>query len=330
MAMRERRRHPLRLAVAGILAALLLVELGVRVATGSLFTLRSKESESYAVLDPVVGRIPRPGLSVRHPAGFHISTGEYGTRRNGEDPPPPAQPAILVVGDSFAFGDGVDDRDSWPAVLERRTGTRVVNAAVPGFGLDQAVLRAEQLAPIFQPAIIIVGFIPHDVLRGEMSYWSGHAKPYFDLDGERLRLHPAAVPSPLVAALKNALVWSRTIDLLFPQFYWDGPEAEVVHHRGREVACQLMGRLATLGQERGARIVVVAQPQRPTPAAEDLELKDGVLACASADHLPTLDLFPVFDALPLARREALLPRHFDAEGNALIAAQLDAFLRQFP
>jgi hypothetical protein len=243
---------------------------------------------------------------------------------------PPAQPAVLVGGDSFAVGDGVDDRVSWPARLEQRTRSRVINAGVPGFGLDQAVLRAEQLAEIYDPATIVVGFIPHDVLRSEMSYWSGHAKPYFTLEDDQLWLHPAAEPSPLVATLKSALSWSRTVDRLFPQFYWDGPEAEVVHHRGREVACHLMRRLATLGRARGERIVVVAQPQRPTATAEDIEIKDAVLACARANELLVLDLFPIFDRLPPERRAALLPRHFSAEGNALVANELTAFLTAQP
>ena len=54
-------------------------------------------------------------------------------------------PLTLAAGDSFTFGDEVNDDESWPAALEQLTGRRVINAGVPGFGLDQAVLRAEQL-----------------------------------------------------------------------------------------------------------------------------------------------------------------------------------------
>jgi hypothetical protein len=45
-----------------------------------------------------------------------------------------AQPEIVVVGDSYAMGWGVQQSESFPEVLERRTGHRVLNAAVSSYG----------------------------------------------------------------------------------------------------------------------------------------------------------------------------------------------------
>ncbi len=312
----------------GVLAALLLIEIVVRVRTHSLFTWRSKDSRSYSIPDDLVGRIPKPGISVRIPPGFTVSIGDHGTRRNGETPPRAERPLLLAVGDSFAFGDGVDDDESWPAILERLVGSRVINAAVPGFGLDQAVLRAEQLAGVYAPDTIVVSFIPHDVLRCEMSYWSGHPKPHFEIDGGALQLRPAPVPpSSLLTPLKSLLSMSVALDNLYTRsLHWEGPEAEVVHHRGREVACLLMQRLAVLGQARHARIVVLAQPQQPTATPEHLEIKSGVEACAQVHHLLFLDLFPLIESLPLDQRTQLFPRHMSAEGNRMVATELASFL----
>ena len=117
-----RKRVALRLLL-GTTVVLLLIELSVRIATHTVFSLGGPNSGRYAVVDPVAGRIPKAGISIHHPRGFNISIGEYGTRRNGNPPPPAARPPILAVGDSFAFGDQVDDRYSWPAILERRTAT---------------------------------------------------------------------------------------------------------------------------------------------------------------------------------------------------------------
>jgi hypothetical protein len=323
-------KHRLLLVALGACGALLLIELSVRIATHSVFARQSKDSESRALTDPAVGRIPKPGISFRHPSGFTITIGDYGTRWNGDTTPRAERPLTLAVGDSFAFGDGVNDEESWPAVLERLSGRRVINAAVPGFGLDQAVLRATQLAGVYAPDIIIVSFIPHDVLRCEMSYWSGHPKPYFDIDAGGLRLHTAPVPSRSVfAPLKRLLSASVAMDLLFTRFlYWDGPEEVVVHRRGREVACLLMERLAALGRTHHARIVLLAQPQEPTATPEQLEIKNAVLACAEANHLLALDLFPVIGRLPLEQRTALFPRHMSPEGNQLVASELARFLER--
>lgn len=45
-----------------------------------------------------------------------------------------AQPEIVVVGDSYAMGWGVQQSESFPEVLRRRTGRRVLNAAVASYG----------------------------------------------------------------------------------------------------------------------------------------------------------------------------------------------------
>lgn len=320
-------KRAVALVLGGTVVAAVFIEVAVRVARNSLFTWQSRDSESSVVVDPAVGRLPKPGLVFRHPDGFTITIGEHGTRSNGETGTVAERPLTLVVGDSFAMGDGVDDKDSWPAVFERLSGSRVVNAGMGGFGLDQAVLRAEKLAEVYAPDSIVVGFIPHDVLRCEMSYWSGHPKPYFDLDGMGLRLNPAPVParSPL-APLKRLVAWSETVDFLFPTaLHWEGPESVAVHRSGREVACRLMARLAAFGRSRGVRVVVLAQPQRPESSADDIEIKDGVLACARAAGLPTLDLFPVITGLPAERRAALFPRHMNAEGNRIVGTELTRF-----
>jgi hypothetical protein len=318
------------LAVIGCLGALLLIELAVRITTDSLFRLGPKEGNTYADIDPMLGRIPKPGLALRHPSGFSITIGKHGTRSHGGTPAPADRPLVLVVGDSFAFGDGVSDEESFPAILERLSRRRVINGAIPGFGLDQIVLRAEQLAGVYAPDTIIVSFIPHDVLRCEMSYWSGHPKPYFDIEGGALRLQPAATPPPSpLAWLKRLLALSVTVDLLFPKFLnWEGPEATVVHGQGREVACLLMRRLAERGRVSNVRIAVLAQPQQPIATPEQLEIKDALLKCAEANGLPIIDLFPVIEKLPLEQRTELFPRHMSPEGNRLVAVEVAAFLEK--
>lgn len=318
----------LLLILGGAVAASVLIELSVRIGTHSLGVWGSKESGDYFVTDPFIGRLPRAGVSLRHPNGFTITIGENGTRSNGAAAGTSPGPVTLAVGDSFAFGDGVDDQDTWPAVLEQLTGQRVVNAAVPGFGLDQAVLRAERLAAVYAPMRIIVSFIPHDVLRCEMAYWSGHAKPYFDVADTGLHFHPAPVPAPRsYAGVKTLLSKSVTLDLLFaPWLHWEGPPEQVVHRRGVEVACRLMDRLAAFSRAHSVQILILAQPQAPTATPDELARKDTVLACARAAQLEALDLFPVIEAMPLEQRAQLFPRHMSREGNQLVAAKVAEFL----
>ncbi len=314
------------LAGVGLLVGLLLVEVAVRLYTGQLWAISGPNRSRFGISDPVVGRIPRPGVVIRAPKksrNITMTIGDHGTRANG-GPERAERPLALAVGDSFTFGDEVNDEEAWPAVLQQLSAGRVINAGVPGFGLDQAVLRAEQLAPIYKPDLIVVSFIPHDVTRCELSYWYGRAKPYFDIGPDGLRYHAAHVPpASLFAPLQQVLSGSVAVDLyLSDSFYWEGPEMVVEHERGIEVACLLMQRLAALGRSRQARIVVLAQPQQLDSTPEQLRIKSAVLECAAANRLETLDLFPIIDGVADPRRQGLFDHHMTADGNRLVGEAL--------
>ena len=132
----------------GVSAVVLLVflEISIRAVTNTLFVF------DVEVRDPLVGGIPKPGVSIRHPTKWYRMTAvENGTRWNGSGSIAGEAAFALAVGDSFTFGADVSDEETWPAALERETGRRVVNAGVAGFGLDQTVLRAEQLVECTGP-----------------------------------------------------------------------------------------------------------------------------------------------------------------------------------
>lgn len=86
---------------------------------------------------------------------------------------------ILVLGDSFTFGVGVNIEESYPklleAILNQSTagGTpkkyEVINAGVEGFGTEQEYLYLEELGNRYRPDLVIVGLCSndiHDVMRG--------------------------------------------------------------------------------------------------------------------------------------------------------------------
>jgi hypothetical protein len=86
----------------------------------------------------------------------------------------------LAVGDSYTFGDHVSDHETWPAHLERLLQRPVLNGGVFGYGVDQIILRTEELLPRLRPQVVVVSIIPADVTRTEYSKnfsW----KPYYDI-----------------------------------------------------------------------------------------------------------------------------------------------------
>jgi hypothetical protein len=87
---------------------------------------------------------------------------------------PPGAYRILVVGDSFAFGYGVEDWESFPARLEtelrqRRPDVEVLNAGVPGWSADTYLVYLRERGFALDPDLVILAISENDV--GDLA-WS--------------------------------------------------------------------------------------------------------------------------------------------------------------
>src|SRR6185503_13025029 len=142
-------RGNLALLLISLLVSLLAVEAGFRMLSNrpllKLADWRGERvaadrlSEFKAMPDPVLGWVSRPWNV--HADGY--TTIEHGIRQNFDEKTVRTG-AVLAVGDSFTEGWEVGDRETWPALLEKKMGMAVVNAGVGAYGTDQIVLRAEQ------------------------------------------------------------------------------------------------------------------------------------------------------------------------------------------
>ena len=88
-----------------------------------------------------------------------------------------AREGIMVVGDSWTFGHGVDYEQSFPAQLAGRTQTGVVAVASPGYGAAQALVLAERWVESLSPKIIIYLDIGH----WQRSACTGSTRPHYIL-----------------------------------------------------------------------------------------------------------------------------------------------------
>ncbi len=311
------------------------VELSLRVYHGRLLSFELLDmretpiSTSHQAYHELLGYLPIPGERV-HPDGWTAHIDEDRLRLPGRNVRPEGVP-WLAIGDSFAFGDEVEDDETWPAELERLTGRRVLNAGVFGYGLDQVVLRAEHLLERFSPEIVILSLVSGDINRCERSFSYHSWKPYFDVRDGQLELSNIPVPTGTreVSLLRRGVGWSyafRGILRRSAATWWYLGRNLQVHDRGDEVTRLLMDRLARAADRQGARLLVVTLTDRDLQA----QRLPALLAHLERSEVPVLDL--VDDIRAIARErgvdETFMPkRHLNPAMNRWVASRIAAFLQ---
>ncbi|MFC1805165.1 SGNH/GDSL hydrolase family protein [Candidatus Omnitrophota bacterium] len=71
---------------------------------------------------------------------------------------------IVILGDSYSFGYGVNDSATYPAVIAAKLENdfNVINLATPGWGLTQHIRRYYEFGRLYLPRIVILQFHPND------------------------------------------------------------------------------------------------------------------------------------------------------------------------
>jgi len=117
---------------------------------------QSERAQSSSVPDPRFGYLLRPHFTGRTGRGdFHFTfhTDEHGFRNPS---PWPARADVVVVGDSLAFGYGVDDDQAWPRLVAKALpGIDIINLGLAGFGPQQYLRVLESYGFALHPKLVL-------------------------------------------------------------------------------------------------------------------------------------------------------------------------------
>lgn len=337
------------LTLASVIAVLLVLELGCRLVRGPSWLVHwpnlvlqeridtKAQGVGRLIPDAQLGFAARPGFSAKgltyDAHGWRVAPNQTGIAL--------AEPPILVVGDSLAHGDEVDDAEAWPARLQLALKRRVINTAMSGYGFDQIVLAAEKAAAEIKPAAIILSFTADDTRRNEMKRVWGAEKPWFEQAGGKLALRnspvpPSPAPADTLDFWQRAFGWSVLLDTILRHQGWQY-EWAVDHERvlprgeGEKLSCALLARLKGLG----VPMLVVAEYNRyvfenDAYADETRRTTGAVLKCAGDLGLATLDMFDADKAAVRQRGLATMFRvsHPGPEGTRITADAIAAELER--
>lgn len=109
----------------------------------------------------------------------------------------PGTRRILLLGDSFMMGDGVERRFLFADLLEHELrNTEVINLAVSGYGTDQELLFYLSEGKKYQADIVLLALtIDNDLENNIETKQYGMLKPYFIADGEKTALRGTPIPT---------------------------------------------------------------------------------------------------------------------------------------
>jgi lysophospholipase L1-like esterase len=189
MVMKNNRRAiliNLSLIIISTLFALFLSEIALRL-MGFKPMYVSPERDQFWKYDPVLGWAHQPGqegifetpqfrTAVRiNEKGLRDRSHSY-KRQNGTE-------RILVLGDSFAWGYGVEESERFSQQLEKSLNVEVINAGVSGYSTDQELLWYKNEGIKYETDLIILELAGNDVGDNDRQLVSTiYYKPKFVLE----------------------------------------------------------------------------------------------------------------------------------------------------
>ena len=170
---------------------------------------------TFDTYDPSKGWMPKPNLrDVKAFSDKILSTNSKGLRGKKDFPYVKSKERvrILVLGDSFTFGDHVSDDETYSHYLqELLPHAEVINMGVHGYGHDQMLILLKEEGVKYEPDIVILGFLPLDMSRNLLTF-RDFAKPRFVLNRGALKLIGSPVPRP-EEILESDWVRPRMLDI---------------------------------------------------------------------------------------------------------------------
>ena len=140
---------------------------------GSTTSPRADGFSADAIYDPELGWRMRPEYESES-----VSHDEKGFRRVPHRSEAPSRARVLMIGDSFTYGLGVRDDETFAAYLRSEHGYEVVNAGVNAYGADQALLLWEREGQEIGADFVVLGYFVDDFYRNGLAVRDA-PKPYF-------------------------------------------------------------------------------------------------------------------------------------------------------
>ncbi|MEE9126576.1 MAG: GDSL-type esterase/lipase family protein [Planctomycetota bacterium] len=285
--------------------------------------------------DPRIRFTLRPGFDARI-GDDHYRVNQLGLRGG---PVPLEKPAgtrrILIVGDSYAFGFGVDEPDTLAARLQDdlrkdHGDVTVLNMGVPGYQTGQELGRLERDGFRLQPDLVILVYYANDNVAASFHY-----------DPERKICYVDELPLPL--GFKRFMIRFALYAMATKAYTAHLERSGVLEARNPDhmgVTRSRLAKIADLCRKQNVKLLLVAIPALASSTDLvnedhiDTRLHRQILAHAQSEGIPAVDFRAELIRVGKPIEELILTdgervdMHLTGEGYTMLARQIAARIRE--
>lgn len=285
----------------------------------------------FDIYHPVLGWASRPLLRDATAFGNQVlntnSRGLRGIREfayeRGDE-----WPRILVLGDSFTFGDEVSDDQTYVHLLqEMLPGAEVINMGVHGFGHDQMLILLQEEGIRYRPDIVMLGFVGLDMGRNLLSF-RDFAKPSFRMEDGQLVRRGIPVPTP-EAVRRSDWARPRLLDAASLMRYRLSVALGREEGRADRITTHILDEIVRTTESIGAEPIFVYLPEGPSLArpVEELRTESFLLDFVAArPNVRGFSTYPAFREAMAAGVEFKAIGHWGPAGHETVAHAIFEYL----
>ena len=241
---------------------------------------------------------------------------------------------VVVLGDSYTFGQGVQDNEVYTAVMQRilNPDFSVINLGVGGWGLTQQIRRYYEFGRLYEPRFVILQFSsndPSDNVRDRVTIVEDGRFRFQEAGGSTNHLRKYLSRSIIFQKSQLYNLFRDAGYAFVNRSVMEDAQQELAldHDRGvpdeEQLYNELLEVFAKSLHERGVDLIVMAVEEQLSSFPH---IRDKILDLESEGHLLYVDTAEWFDwspGLPGHYEEAMSPEgHWGEEAHRLIGTKL--------
>ena len=155
---------------------------------------RFSKNESFMGFHPKYGYWGTPNFQrtlyfAEYAKEIKISHDQFGNREiKNNSYEPTARPTILFLGGSHTWGAGLENHQTYPALIQEKSNYNCLNFGQCSVGLDQMIMVLVDQIRTVQPKHVVIELHPWVVHRVLRKSAIGFPKPYFKLEENKISL----------------------------------------------------------------------------------------------------------------------------------------------